>query len=147
MLWIRNLKINNKLLIMILVPMLGMLYFSAANVYDKAINMNNMNRLETLANLEVSANAAVHELQKERGLVSGYYGKKTTQNQSIMFDQRKETNRVIDHLEQSLKLIAPHTLGDNPQKDLSEAMLNLNKLKEQRSLIDANQIDYLLLVI
>ncbi|WP_207953480.1 hypothetical protein [Paenibacillus agricola] len=70
----KNLKI--KIMIMVLIPMLGLLYFSIIEVIDKVNHLSEMNQSEGMTKLAINTNDVIHELQKERGLVSGYLSKK-----------------------------------------------------------------------
>ena len=65
MAWINNLKINSKLMIMILIPMLGLLYFSIIEVIAKVNTVHDTNQADGMTKLAVNMNNVVHELQKE----------------------------------------------------------------------------------
>ncbi|HEY0827477.1 MAG TPA: ATP-binding protein, partial [Bacilli bacterium] len=42
--WVKNLKVNSKLLVMVLIPMLGLLYFSIIEVIDQVNNLSQTNQ-------------------------------------------------------------------------------------------------------
>ncbi len=62
--WIRNAKINYKLIFMIVLPMLGLLYFSSNAIYEKVKELSELNRLQTLVTTEIYINDLIHEIQK-----------------------------------------------------------------------------------
>ncbi|MGO4276223.1 hypothetical protein AB4Z22_41430, partial [Paenibacillus sp. TAF58] len=62
--WIRNAKINYKLIIMIVLPMLGLLYFSSNAIYGKVKDLSELDRLQKLVTTEIYINDLIHELQK-----------------------------------------------------------------------------------
>ncbi|SFL66913.1 methyl-accepting chemotaxis protein [Paenibacillus sp. 1_12] len=70
--WMKNVRINTKLIFMIALPMMGLLYFSVNTIYDKVTELSEINKLQMLVTTEVSMNDLIHEFQKERGLVAGY---------------------------------------------------------------------------
>ena len=139
--WIKNLKINKKLIVMILIPMLGLLYFSITAISEKLNNLNAMNELQLVTKFAVDVNEVIHELQKERGIVSGYYGKKTIKIQNEMIEQRKETTRKILLLKTSLKTIETINFGENFSQNLSASMKELDMLEQYRKSIDDNTTD------
>jgi CheY-like chemotaxis protein/signal transduction histidine kinase len=139
--WIKNLKINNKLMVMVLIPMLGLLYFSIIEVIAKVSYLSEMNQTEGMTKLAVNTNDVIHELQKEEGLVSGYFGKKTTSIQSNMLEQRKETNQRIDVLKENLKTFSENYFGGTFANNLSLSMGMLDRLKMERTYMDENTAD------
>ncbi|QGQ99215.1 response regulator [Paenibacillus psychroresistens] len=139
--WLKNLRINSKLMIMVLIPMLGLLYFSVVEVVAKLSNLSEMNRSEGMTKLAVNTNDVIHELQKEKGLVAGYYGKKTVSIQNNMLEQRKETSLSIDILKEHLKGFSKNYFGETFANNLVESMGNLDKLKMEQTFIDENSSD------
>ncbi|MBP1995647.1 response regulator [Paenibacillus eucommiae] len=139
--WVKNAKINSKLIVMVLIPMLGVFYFSITSIYEKIHDNAAINQLEILTDLAVDTNAMIHELQKERGLVSGYLGKQASTIKVSMMDQREETNRKITELENSLKSLSADGYGVKFVQDLENAVRMLHQLSEERELIDTNKTD------
>ena len=139
--WINNLKINNKLMVMILIPMLGLLYFSIMEIIAKVNNLSEMNQSLGMTTLAVNTNDVIHELQKEHGLTSGYFGKRTTIVQSSMVEQRKETNLSIDILREQIQAFSENYFGEMFANHLSKSMDMLDKLKMERTFIDENTSD------
>ena len=98
-----NLKIRNKLLIMLFFPVAGLLYFSTSSVWDKWRQSNEMASLEILSDLAVKTSALVHELQKERGMTGGFLGSKGAKFASELPAQRSETDKRAAELNAFLK--------------------------------------------
>jgi hypothetical protein len=139
--WLKNLKISSKLMVMVLIPMLGLLYFSIIEVIAKVNNLSEMHQSEDMTKLAVNTNDVIHELEKEKGLVSGYFGNKTTIIQSNMLEQRKETNQSIDILNEHLKAFSKNYFGETFANNLSQSMGMLDRLKMERTFIDENTSD------
>jgi CheY-like chemotaxis protein/methyl-accepting chemotaxis protein len=138
--WLRNIKMNGKLMIMILIPMLGVLYFSITVISDKISHLNNMDRLQQLTQLAVNTNDMIHELQKERGLVSGYFGKQLNQTESNMLEQRKVTDQKLVKLQGTLNTFSKNAYGETFENNLAIALASLQKLDEERRNVDSNAV-------
>lgn len=64
MAFIRNFKIKNKLILLILLPFLALIFFSAFILVEKYEESKNMELLEEMTFLGVKISAYVHETQK-----------------------------------------------------------------------------------
>jgi len=73
---LRNLSIRNKLLLILLLPLLALFYIASSSVLEKFSTQNDLEKVKELSNLAVKASALVHELQKERGMTAGFLGSK-----------------------------------------------------------------------
>lgn len=70
--WIENLTIKNKLLIVILPPILGCIVFGLSIVYSQFKLSHNLHEVQILSELASVNSSLVHELQKERGMSAGF---------------------------------------------------------------------------
>ncbi|WP_261301322.1 response regulator [Paenibacillus andongensis] len=132
--WIRNAKINYKLIIMIVLPMLGLLYFSSNAIYGKVKELSELNNLQTLVTTEIYINDLIHELQKERSLLSGYFEDKTITRQLV--DQRKLTDEKSSAFREQLKSLNTSVLGDKFKKNANTAVSKLDQFVILRTQVD-----------
>ncbi|NOU73792.1 response regulator [Paenibacillus sp. LMG 31458] len=142
--WIRNAKINYKLIFMIVLPMLGLLYFSSNAIYEKVKELSELNRLQTLVTTEIYINDLIHEVQKERSLLSGYFEDKTVTRQLV--DQRRFTEDKSSAFREQLKSLNTSVLGDKFKKDANNAVSKLDQMVILRTQLDqgkANENDTL----
>ncbi|NOU86594.1 response regulator [Paenibacillus sp. LMG 31460] len=142
--WIRNAKINYKLILMIVLPMLGLLYFSSNAIYEKVKELSELNRLQSLVTTEIYINDLIHEVQKERSLLSGYFEDKTVTRQLV--DQRKFTEDKTNAFREQLKSLNTSVLGDKFKKDANTAVSKLDQMVILRTQLDqgkANENDTL----
>ncbi|OQW95607.1 MAG: hypothetical protein BWK79_01885 [Beggiatoa sp. IS2] len=65
--WFANFKIKYKLIFVLILPILGLLYFSSGIVLDKLAITHEMNKLQEFAGLIVKTSNIIHEMQKDRG--------------------------------------------------------------------------------
>jgi hypothetical protein len=94
---IKNIRL--KLLFAFLLPALGLVYFSAGQVYDKFSLYQNSRNLERIVGYVTHAASLTKELQKERGLSLGLLTKKDTSFfENALKQQRQETDRAYRNL-------------------------------------------------
>jgi CheY-like chemotaxis protein/signal transduction histidine kinase len=141
MLWMKNLKINSKLMVMVLIPMIGLLYFSITAVISKINVRTEFAQLESKTKLVVRTLDMIHELQKEQGITASFYAVQTEVMRNNMLDQRKYANRTIENLKRYLQTFSKNELDAAYGNDLVLAIGKLDKLDLQRDLIDKQTID------
>ncbi|MEK6815754.1 MAG: methyl-accepting chemotaxis protein [Nitrospirota bacterium] len=135
-----NLKIRNKLLIMLFFPVAGLLYFSTSSVWDKWRQSNEMASLEILSDLAVKTSALVHELQKERGMTGGFLGSKGAKFASELPAQRSETDKRAAELNAFLKSFDAGRHGNEFKAGLEAATSKLAALSAKRSAVSSFSI-------
>jgi CheY-like chemotaxis protein len=141
MLWMKNLKINSKLLVMVLIPMIGLLYFSITSVIAKINDRTELGQLESKTKLEMKALEVIHEIQKEQGITALYFGDQTENKRENMLDQRKNLNQSIENLKQYLQSFSKTQMDATFGNKLALAIGKLDKLDLERDLIDTQAID------
>ncbi|MEK8129337.1 response regulator [Paenibacillus filicis] len=137
--WIKNLKLLPKLLLMIALPMLGVLYFTASSITEKVQHLNSVSRLEELTKLAVATNQLVHELQIERGLVSTMFGNRTETEVSGMNVQQNQTDRSIDAFRKVFTDMDPSTLDKEIWGDFERLAGQLNQIGDVRRKLAGEQ--------
>src|SRR5262249_19333807 len=90
-----NLRMRTKLAILLLLPILGLLFFAGSQVRDRAAVSGQLGQVETLAALNGRVDTLVHELQKERGRTGLFVGGDGTQYRTELTDQRKATDATL----------------------------------------------------
>jgi methyl-accepting chemotaxis protein len=95
---LHNLNLKQKLMLIILLPLLGVLILSAGILHNKYKISGEMQSIHKLIELSTSLGAVVHELQKERGRTSIYLSSK--KEKQALDIQRESTNLQIQNLNQ-----------------------------------------------
>ncbi|MBF0195364.1 MAG: response regulator [Magnetococcales bacterium] len=90
-----SLEMRQKLLLLLVFPILGMVSFSLYLVIDKAKTSNRMDNLKQLTEIAAVAVNMVYEIQKERGLSVAYISSEGTKFKKEMFSQRESTDALI----------------------------------------------------
>jgi methyl-accepting chemotaxis protein len=132
-----NIKIKNKLILMLFFPLVGLLYFSSNGILEKWRQAQELQSLETLADLAVKVAAFVHESQKERGLTGGFVGAKGAKFTSELPAQRLETDKRVAELKMALKDLEGKRYGGELKSAVDDASRKLAMMQSKRDAISA----------
>jgi len=134
-------SLKYKIAIIFIIPALGMLYFSSKYVNEKYSNLQNVETLTQTIYFAKYASQLIHELQKERGLSSGYLGEEYLEFTDSLKQQRLLTDKAYRQFKESLPRSA---LSDNEifSTKIKTALLQLEKLSEYRTHIDNRNITF-----
>jgi len=135
-----NLSIRNKIFLMLIAPMLGLIYFSVHSVMEKADLASEMELVQPLSQLAVKASALVHETQKERGATAGFLGSKGKKFVTELPAQRSNTDQKRSELEVFLKEFDAQAYGSDFASKLNDATSRLTQLGGKRSAVSALSI-------
>ena len=95
---IKNMRLRNKLILMLIFPMVGLLYFSVGGITGKLQISREMHSLKKLSVLSVKLSSLVHEIQKERGMTAGYLGSRGELFTAELTAQRQIADKQIGDL-------------------------------------------------
>lgn len=137
---LKNIKISNKLALMLTLPMLGLLYFTIGITWEKQEIVRQMNLSQKLVKLAIKSSALVHELQKERGLSAGFIGSQATEFMTELQQQRQITDNEIAKLKFFLDNFPFTLFADSLKRQLDEVLLAFDKVEGNRKLINELQI-------
>jgi len=118
-----------------------MLYFSSKYVSEKYGDLQNVETLTQTIYFAKYASQLIHELQKERGLSSGYLGEKSLEFTDSLRQQRVLTDKANKQFQDSL----PHNTLSNDKifsSKIKTALLQLESLSEYRTHIDNRNITF-----
>lgn len=130
---LNKISISKKIMLMLIFPLLGLIYFSFTSVSDRNDVANEMHNVTPLANLAVEISRLVHETQKERGATAGFLGSKGKKFADILPGQHGTTDTKIASLQQFLKDFDSDAYGTQFSGQLDEAISRLGQLGEIRS--------------
>ncbi|MEE8576371.1 MAG: nitrate- and nitrite sensing domain-containing protein [candidate division Zixibacteria bacterium] len=137
---LKNLKIRNKLLLLAIIPLAGLLFFSVSGITQKSQLSSEMSATIGISNLAVLASSMVHETQKERGMTAGFLGSKGTKFSSELPNQRRSTDEKHAKLEQFLKEFDVDQFGSDFSGSLSGAMTTLGRMPTIRNQVSSQTI-------
>lgn len=135
-----NLKIKNKLYLLLLLPILALIFLSIITIKDKYDLNVKYNILNKVVLLSVKMTSLVHELQKERGMTAGYLGSSGLKFKEKLVKQRKLTNLKKVEFLVFAKTIKPKDYEDSFNKLLNDSQNRLKKLELKRAKVSSLDI-------
>ncbi len=136
---LKNLSIRTKLLLLLLLPILGLFFFSGKEVLSKYEAFQTLRLTERLVGLSVRTGAVVHELQKERGFSSGYINARGEKFRQELAAQRQASDAEIKRLTEYLATAAD--AAGAVKASLDAAAQHKERLAETRSRIDSLSLE------
>lgn len=95
---LHRIPMGGKFLLTLLLPLLALAWFAGNGIIDRQRQASNMAEMEALALLARHAGDLVHEMQRERGMTSGYLGSQGNEFGSRLATQRSQTDGEIASL-------------------------------------------------
>ncbi len=134
---LKHLSVKMKILLLLVVPVTGMLFFSFQSVMDKSTIVDEMEAVKPLAELAVKASALVHETQKERGATAGFIGSNGKKFATALPAQRINTDNRQSELKAFLEGFDSQVYGAEFSSQLSNALSLLSQIEGKRSAVSA----------
>ncbi len=100
-----NIKIKQKLMLLIVIPFIGLLYLASGHLINNYDQINRIDKINNIAQLATKISFLLHETQKERGMTAGYIGSKGTKFKDKLPNQRELSNQRFKEFENAVKLI------------------------------------------
>ena len=135
-----NIRIRNKLALMVLCPLLAVVYFSASGVSEKWDQAREMESLLAVSDLAVKTSALVHESQKERGATALFLGSRGARFQAELSAQRAETDKRVAALKEYLRGFDRGRFGSGLAKSLDDGLAQVDKTRATREAVSALKI-------
>jgi len=132
-----NMKLKTRLILIVLLPLAGFMYFSIESIFEKYTTTKEMEKIESLAELSVKLGSLAHELQKERGMSAGFLGSKGIKFAGEILPQRGESDKRNAELRLKLNGLDAALFGKEIEHSLSGALKHLDELKAKRDAISA----------
>jgi len=134
------LSLNYKILLIAIVPLLLVAYFSVNNVLEKSKILEDVENLQELSQLSIRISAYVHEMQKERGATGVFMGSEGLEFASELAEQRALTNTKRDDLDEFLKNFKIFNSDEEFQRTFDIAFDKYAQLDKHRSDVDDQTI-------
>lgn len=135
-----NLKLRTRLIMIVLLPLVGFIYFSIDSIQEKNSVTVEMEKLEVLAEVSVKIGNLAHELQKERGMTAGFLNSKGVKFASELPVQRNETDKKNEELKQKINGLDLGQFGVSMKATISDATNSLEELAAKRNAVSAQAI-------
>ena len=136
----KKLGLSVKLMLLVLVPVVAMLFFSVRGILEKREIANNTAQILELVELSTRISALVHETQKERGWTAGFIGSKGVKFASELPAQRLKVDEKAAELNSYLDNFDAKNFGAQFSNKLNRALSGLSGIKSKRVAVSALNI-------
>ncbi|MBP3676528.1 MAG: nitrate- and nitrite sensing domain-containing protein, partial [Campylobacter sp.] len=131
-----NFKIKNKMLILIVIPLIVAIII-AGNLINKEYDTYKRTQLlEDGILLSSQISLVIHELQKERGSSSGYLGSKSEDFKKILLNQRQLSDKEINKLNEDLAEFELNAYPVELRDSIKDTVNALNNIQSIRRGVD-----------
>jgi len=134
-----NFKIKYKLLMMLLLPILSFLYFTANVVIEKAITAKNMAAIEQLTELSIEFSKIIHTIQIERDHTLLALDSKNNQAITSLSKEYANVNALITGLEVFIEKFDFSYYPADFRQNVDNILIIVKKLPSIRALV-ANKV-------
>ena len=138
----KNLKLKDKLLLLICVPLLALLFLSIIVSFDRYKLLEKSTSLNKIVISSSKVTELIFELQKERGVASAYL-----ENQNDIFKdkftrQSNSTDNMHTMLDNSLNNLSIQVYGSALRKSVDDSLKKMKQIKDIRSKILTQKISH-----
>ncbi|MCT7535457.1 nitrate- and nitrite sensing domain-containing protein [Aliarcobacter cryaerophilus] len=137
---ISKLSIKQKLIAIMLIPLVIVILLAAKLAYDSYRSLENLKSLDKVVILSTKIGALVHETQKERGMTAGFIGSKGVKFKDELPKQREEVNKQITFLNEFLSDFDKSKYSDDFVKNLNSGLEKLKDLQGVRNSVNSLNI-------
>ena len=137
---ISKLSIKQKLIAIMLIPLVIVILLAAKLAYDSYRSLENLKSLDKVVILSTKIGALVHEAQKERGMTAGFIGSKGVKFKDELPRQREEVNKQITFLNEFLSDFDKSKYSDDFVKNLNSGLEKLKDLQGVRNSVNSLNI-------
>ncbi len=135
---------GRKFLLTLLLPLLALAWFAGSGILERQRLATNMVELESLTALSRHAGNLVHELQRERGMSSGFIGSRGEVFGNRLSTQHPATDRAISDFRQALDGTDLGTLDRDlasQAEDIEQRLADTSDVRQQVLRLDASAED------
>jgi methyl-accepting chemotaxis protein len=136
----RDLKIRNKILLLVSVPLLALSLFAFELISANKNLHKQSSKFEQLVNLTLLSSALLHETQKERGASAGFIGSKGAKFSQIVKAQRQLTDVRLSSFNDLLRSLSMTVYGEEVVQNKRALGELLKELPSKRMAVDELRI-------
>lgn len=138
--WLNDMTLKTKLMVLLLGPLVGMIYFAQFELRVDLKLQEELRKVNQLAILGTSISALIHELQKERGATAGFIASRGGKFVSELPLQRSETDDKLVELNSVLEGFDQNKYPADLRQQLAAGLGLLDKLPSTRQGVSALSI-------
>lgn len=136
-----NLKLRDKILLILLLPILSIIFLSISIFFDKYNEQNTMSKTHSFLKLSVDSNKLMHSLQEERYLALKYLKSYGKEYKKEFYIQNTKTDLGIEVLNEYLLNFNTTLLSDKLKLNLNKYTVNIKSISILRKEILKLEVD------
>jgi len=130
--WLENRKIGFRIALSLVLPLLGLLVLSGALVLERHRTVGEMAVMQELTRLAPAAGDLVHELQKERGMSSGFIGSKGAKFANELPQQRQSVDAALETYKAAMAVFPAADFGESMTHRIDTARAAIDRVATVR---------------
>ena len=134
--WFSNMKVGVRVLMGMLVPVIGLVFYAGVSMVDKYGTSQELERVGALAKFAPTISALAHELQKERGQSAGFIASKGKSFADTLPGQRKSTDVRRGELTEAIKTFNFSAYAPSLGNSVNQAVAEVGKLDGMRGQVE-----------
>ncbi|WP_179188268.1 methyl-accepting chemotaxis protein [Kiloniella majae] len=132
--FLNNLPVKLKFSIALLIPILGILFFSIYTVLDKNATVQSMERIRHIAESSLDIGTYIHNLQTERGTSTSYISSKGSRDiKGRLEDRRRLTDESQQAITENLEILLAESTSDVFTSKINKVKSSFKELEKYRS--------------
>ena len=135
---IKGLPFKKKLSLLVALPLLGIFFFAFVDLRQVYSDKTMVEQISSMVDLSIDASLVVHELQKERGVSTGFIGSGGKAFISQLPNQRRDTDAIVAKVTANMMDKAQLLAKKQPRvaNKLNQALSQLNTINQIRGKVD-----------
>ncbi|MDQ6993153.1 MAG: methyl-accepting chemotaxis protein [Mariprofundus sp.] len=135
--WISNITIRNKILFLLMLPMLMLLVLSVNLVMDENNTNHKLQDVRLASQFFSVAGDLAHQIQRERGMSAGFIGSQGKKFHDQLPTQRQETKKAIEVYDAMLSTMQQqYNAYNHVEAEMRVTLAKLSQLNQTRSAVD-----------
>ncbi len=135
-----RLKVGQRLLLMVAIPLAGLLAFAGYNLWQKIAARSEALTTGRIVEFSVRTSALLHETQRERGRSSVFLNDHADQSLAAVREQRKATDVRLQEFEAFVAKFDARRMDGELTDDIGRIRGTLGELTSMRSRVDAQSV-------
>jgi methyl-accepting chemotaxis protein len=127
--------IKSKLYLTLVIPVLALIIFSVSALIRNFDEYSNMRLVSNYVQTSAMISKLVHEIQKERGMVSGFIGSKGVEFAGEIRGQRANVDNALSEFERFIE--ADSAIAGELRSQIMQAVTSAEKMGQMRGRVDA----------
>ncbi len=137
---INNIKVNSKLILMLMVPFLVMLVLAVMEFQSALLKARNASNMGHFTNIAITMNRTTDAIQQEYDISLTFINSTGKEYSSALDKARQDTDTKVSELRAELELSDTASYGEDYVHQLEQVQTDINQLAEIRSAVNNQSV-------